>query len=94
MPAKLILLRHGQSIWNKENLFTGWVDIPLSKEGIEEALASGKKIKEIPIDVIYTSLLFRAQMTIPLALFAPFERQNPCFHASGRREDGKLGACL
>ncbi|HSW86705.1 MAG TPA: histidine phosphatase family protein, partial [Rhabdochlamydiaceae bacterium] len=50
-PAKLILMRHGQSEWNKQNLFTGWVDIPLSPEGIRESIEGGKKIADIPIDV-------------------------------------------
>lgn len=68
MPSKLILLRHGQSEWNKLNLFTGWVDIPLSMKGIEEALEAGEKIAEIPIDVIYISSLMRAQMTAMIAM--------------------------
>lgn len=67
MP-KLILLRHGQSVWNKADLFTGWVDVPLSQQGINEAIAAGKTIAEIPIDCVYTSLLIRAQMTALLAL--------------------------
>ncbi len=63
MSAKLILVRHGQSEWNKRNFFTGWVDIPLSQEGIQEAIEAGKKISDIPIDVIFVSSLSRAQMT-------------------------------
>lgn len=66
--AKLILLRHGQSKWNKRNLFTGWVDVPLSAEGIDEALSAGKLIRDIPIDIIYTSSLIRAQMTAMLVM--------------------------
>lgn len=66
--GRLILLRHGQSKWNKENLFTGWVDVPLSYEGIEEALNAGKEIADIPIDVIFTSTLIRAQLTAVLAM--------------------------
>ncbi len=56
MP-KLILLRHGQSTWNKANLFTGWVDVPLSQQGIDEAITAGKTLSEIPIDCVYTSQL-------------------------------------
>ncbi len=67
MP-KMILLRHGQSLWNKANLFTGWVDVPLSSQGMDEAIAAGKAIAQIPIDCVYTSLLIRAQMTALLAL--------------------------
>lgn len=66
--AKLILLRHGQSAWNKENVFTGWIDIPLSKQGIVESAEAGKKIKDIPVDMIYTSSLVRAQTTVFLAM--------------------------
>lgn len=65
---KLILLRHGQSDWNSKNLFTGWVNIPLSKKGVDEAIDAGKRISKIPIDVIYTSTLIRAQMTGMLAM--------------------------
>jgi 2,3-bisphosphoglycerate-dependent phosphoglycerate mutase len=66
--STLILLRHGQSKWNELNFFTGWVDVPLSKQGIKEALESGKLIKDIPIDVIITTPLVRAQMTAFLAM--------------------------
>ena len=61
MP-KLILCRHGQSEWNAKNLFTGWEDVQLSEQGRNEAITSGKKLKEnkIEIDVAYTSLLTRA----------------------------------
>ena len=55
--SKLILTRHGQSVWNAENRFTGWVDVDLSKKGILEAQKSGELIKnlDIKIDVSYTS---------------------------------------
>jgi 2,3-bisphosphoglycerate-dependent phosphoglycerate mutase len=66
--AKLILMRHGQSVWNQKNLFTGWVDVPLTEKGIEEALEGGKKIRDIPIDIVYVSSLIRAQMTAFLAM--------------------------
>lgn len=79
MLPKLILMRHGQSIWNKQNLFTGWVDIPLSEEGIEEAILGGKKIQHIPIDIIYTSMLIRAQMTVVLALLHHSSSKIPIF---------------
>ena len=64
----LILLRHGQSVWNQKNLFTGWVDIPLSQRGIQEALAAGDIIKILPIDYIFTSTLVRSLMTALLAM--------------------------
>ncbi len=66
--AKLILMRHGQSLWNLHNLFTGWVDVPLSKKGVQEALDGGRQIADIPIDVILTSTLVRAQTTAFLAM--------------------------
>ena len=47
--ALLILMRHGQSMWNAANLFTGWVDVPLTNKGIEEAIAGGKEISSLPI---------------------------------------------
>lgn len=67
--AKLILMRHGQSEWNRLNLFTGWVDIPLSLQGIQGAIegGEGKKIAHLPIDVIFVSSLIRAQMRAMLA---------------------------
>ncbi|HSX12449.1 MAG TPA: 2,3-bisphosphoglycerate-dependent phosphoglycerate mutase [Rhabdochlamydiaceae bacterium] len=67
-PTKLILLRHGQSLWNKLNFFTGWVDIPLSWEGIQESIEAGKKIASIPIDHIFVSSLIRAQMTAMIVM--------------------------
>ena len=66
--AKLILMRHGESVWNKKNLFTGWVDVPLSDKGMQEAVKGGKKIKDIPIDIIFMSTLIRAQITGFLAM--------------------------
>ncbi len=65
MP-KLILVRHGQSIWNLENRFTGWVDVPLTAQGEEEARSAGKKLHSLKIDVAYTSALSRAQHTLDL----------------------------
>ncbi|GMP46070.1 hypothetical protein CsSME_00014363 [Camellia sinensis var. sinensis] len=66
--AALILIRHGESLWNEKNLFTGCVDVPLTKKGVEEAIEAGKRISNIPVDIIYTSALIRAQMTAMLAM--------------------------
>ncbi len=68
--SKLILTRHGQSIWNAENRFTGWVDVGLSEQGILEARNSGKLIKNlnINIDISYTSFLKRAIKTLTVIL--------------------------
>lgn len=67
MP-KLILVRHGQSIWNLENRFTGWVDVPLTAQGQEEARSCGRKLKGTDVQVSYTSALTRAQHTLALIL--------------------------
>lgn len=69
MP-KLILVRHGQSLWNLEDRFTGWVDVPLTDKGRAEASAAGAKLKGISIDVAYTSALTRAQTTLALIVEA------------------------
>tara|TARA_B100000780_G_scaffold274118_1_gene238671 strand:+ start:637 stop:1356 length:720 start_codon:yes stop_codon:yes gene_type:complete len=68
--SKLILTRHGQSIWNAENRFTGWVDVDLSEQGILEAKKSGELIKNlnINIDMSYTSFLKRAIRTLEVIL--------------------------
>ncbi len=75
----LILLRHGQSVWNQKNLFTGWVDVPLSEQGIQEAYDAGKKIAHLPIDVVFTSTLMRAHMTLQLALLHHSQKKTPIF---------------
>jgi 2,3-bisphosphoglycerate-dependent phosphoglycerate mutase len=66
----LVLLRHGESTWNKENRFTGWTDVDLTPKGIEEARAAGKQMLAdgYTFDVAYTSLLKRAIRTLWLAL--------------------------
>ncbi|WDF83140.1 2,3-diphosphoglycerate-dependent phosphoglycerate mutase [Lacticaseibacillus pabuli] len=68
--AKLVLIRHGQSEWNLENKFTGWHDVDLSEEGVQEAKNAGKKLKEsgILFDQAYTSVLTRAIKTLHYAL--------------------------
>ncbi|KAK6938180.1 Histidine phosphatase superfamily, clade-1 [Dillenia turbinata] len=73
----LILIRHGESLWNEKNLFTGCVDVPLTKKGVEEAIEAGKRISNIPVDMIYTSALIRAQMTAMLAMTQHRRRKVP-----------------
>lgn len=69
MP-QLILVRHGQSLWNLEDRFTGWVDVPLTPLGEQEAISAGKKLAGMQIDVAYTSTLQRAQHTLKNMLSA------------------------
>ena len=68
--SNLVLVRHGQSEWNKKNLFTGWKDPELTELAIEEAIQAGKQLKQsdIKFDVMFTSDLFRAQETGRLIL--------------------------
>ncbi len=67
---KVILIRHGESLWNKENRFAGWVDVDLSEKGIEEAHNAGKKLLEegYVFDLAYTSFLKRASKTLDIVL--------------------------
>lgn len=67
MP-KLALIRHGQSIWNLENRFTGWVDVPLTKLGESEAVRAAEALGVLTFDVAYTSALRRAQATLQIIL--------------------------
>lgn len=72
MTYNLVLLRHGESDWNQKNLFTGWVDVPLTAKGREEATRAGQLIKEAGLapDVLHTSRLKRAIISANLALEA------------------------
>ncbi|HEV2414495.1 MAG TPA: 2,3-diphosphoglycerate-dependent phosphoglycerate mutase [Candidatus Dormibacteraeota bacterium] len=69
-PGTLVLLRHGESTWNLENLFTGWTDVPLSERGVEEAKEAGRLMKAAGLrpSVVHESLLLRAIQTTQLAL--------------------------
>ncbi len=68
--ARLILLRHGESQWNLENRFTGWVDVPLSPRGIQEAKNAGEKLRSFTFNRAFTSVLTRAIETLRLVLEA------------------------
>lgn len=67
---RLVLLRHGESVWNKENRFTGWTDVDLSENGVKEAENAGKLLKEkgFTFDVSFTSVLKRANRTLEIVL--------------------------
>ena len=64
----LVLIRHGQSLWNAENKFTGWTDIGLSEKGIKEAENAGKMLEDVAFDVVHTSALIRAQKTAEIII--------------------------
>jgi len=68
--AQLVIFRHGQSLWNLENKFTGWVDVDLSPQGMKEAKEAGLKLKGYHFDYAYASDLIRAQKTLTIALEA------------------------
>ena len=67
---RLVLVRHGESTWNQENRFTGWTDVPLSQQGVEEAREGGGKLREqaMKFDVVHTSVLKRAIQTMNIVL--------------------------
>jgi 2,3-bisphosphoglycerate-dependent phosphoglycerate mutase len=66
--ATLVIVRHGQSQWNKENRFTGWVDVDLAEKGIEEAERAGELLKGYQFDEAFTSVLMRATKTLDIIL--------------------------
>ncbi len=70
MPGKLVMVRHGQSTWNLENLFTGWTDVDLTPQGTEEAIAAGRLLKAegFEFDIAFTSVLKRAIRTLWIVL--------------------------
>ena len=87
----LILMRHGQSIWNAQNRFTGWADVELSELGVKEAIAAGDEIADLPIDEIHTSALIRAQMTALLSLSRHNSNRSPKFNfAEDSGDDERL----
>jgi 2,3-bisphosphoglycerate-dependent phosphoglycerate mutase len=86
--SRLILVRHGQSQWNLENRFTGWVDVPLSKKGIKEANFAGEKLKDFKFDSIYVSHMLRAIQTLHYILINSNDKRTPIiFHEDKRIHD-------
>lgn len=84
--GQLILLRHGQSVWNQENKFTGWVDVALSEQGVREAIEAGKKLAGVQIDQVFCSALKRALDTARLALKAAGQENCPIVQDSALNE--------
>ncbi|NPV00677.1 MAG: 2,3-bisphosphoglycerate-dependent phosphoglycerate mutase [Brevinematales bacterium] len=86
--GKLVLIRHGQSMWNLKNIFTGWVDVPLSAEGIEEAVRAGKELAGVGFDIVYVSTLVRAMETAMLVLAGNNSGKTPAvMHDSGKMSE-------
>ena len=81
----LILVRHGESQWNLENRFTGWVDVPLSEKGIEESISAGEKLKDIEFDTIYVSHMLRAIQTLHYILIASNSKRTPIIYHEEKR---------
>jgi 2,3-bisphosphoglycerate-dependent phosphoglycerate mutase len=90
---KLVLLRHGESVWNKENRFTGWTDVGLTDKGLAEARAAGQVLREsgFAFDVAYTSVLKRAVKTLWTAL-EEMDRMWIPVHHSWRLNERHYGA--
>ncbi|MEJ2672363.1 MAG: 2,3-diphosphoglycerate-dependent phosphoglycerate mutase [Deltaproteobacteria bacterium] len=90
---KLVLLRHGESIWNKENRFTGWIDVGLSDKGVDEAIEAGRVLQQegFVFDVAYTSVLKRAIKTLWIALEGMDLMWIPVYH-SWRLNERHYGA--
>ncbi len=86
--AKLVLLRHGQSTWNLENRFTGWIDVPLTEMGMKEAEEAGKKVHfaGIHLDEAFTSVLKRAQDTLTICLRAAGQEGVPTHYDQALNE--------
>src|SRR5436190_23886044 len=90
----LVLVRHGQSEWNLQNLFTGWRDVDLTDKGVAEARAAGRKLKALGLrfDIAFTSALVRAQRTLDLMLDELGQRSVPVIQdeALNERDYGDL----
>ena len=93
MPVPVIILRHGQSQWNVENRFTGWVDVPLTSKGENDARQAGRLIREkgLELDLAFTSFLKRASNTCKLVLESLGQSNIPV-HADWRLNERHYGA--
>ena len=83
----LVLLRHGESVWNKENKFTGFTDVDLSDKGVAEAEQAGLSLRHIPFDAVFTSTLKRASRTAELALDKAGQKKPMTRHDDLRERD-------
>jgi len=88
----LVLIRHGQSLWNAENKFTGWTDIGLSEKGIKEAENAGKILEDVAFDVVHTSALIRAQKTAEIIIKNNKESEGIPVHKDKRLNERHYGS--
>ena len=79
------MVRHGQSQWNLENRFTGWVDVPLSEKGINESISAGKKLKDVKFDTMYVSHMLRAFQTLHYILLESNDERTPIIYHEEKR---------
>jgi 2,3-bisphosphoglycerate-dependent phosphoglycerate mutase len=84
--ALLVLIRHGESQWNLENRFTGWIDVPLTEKGRAEARRAGERVRHIHFDKVYTSVLQRATETLDIVLDILGQRGLPVFYDAALNE--------
>ena len=90
--ARLILIRHGQSVWNAENRFTGWADVDLSEKGVKEAEEAGNELRDQVIDVIHTSDLIRAKRTAEIVIRANVSSKDTVTKSDWRLNERNYGA--
>ncbi|MFL2975409.1 MAG: 2,3-bisphosphoglycerate-dependent phosphoglycerate mutase [Candidatus Thalassarchaeaceae archaeon] len=90
--AKLILIRHGQSVWNAENRFTGWTDVDLSDKGVTEAEEAGQELRNQVIDIVHTSDLIRAKRTAGIVIRANVSSKDTVTKSDWRLNERNYGA--
>ncbi len=90
--SKLILIRHGQSVWNAENRFTGWTDVDLSDKGVKEAEEAGNELRNQVIDIIHTSDLIRAKRTAEIVIQANVSSKDTVTKSDWRLNERNYGA--
>ena len=90
--ARLILIRHGQSVWNAENRFTGWTDVDLSERGVKEAEEAGNELRNQVIDVVHTSDLIRAKRTAEIVIRANVSSKDTVTKSDWRLNERNYGA--
>ena len=90
--ARLILIRHGQSVWNAENRFTGWTDVDLSDKGVSEAEEAGNELSNEKIDVVHTSDLIRAKRTAEIVMKSNVRSNGTVTKSDWRLNERNYGA--